>query len=57
MGVITFLPGGIGSTEFVFALILSSYISLPQATAGIMLGRFLTFWLIMFVASLFWRKI
>lgn len=56
MGVITFLPGGIGSTEFVFALILSSYIPLPQATAGIMLGRFLTFWLIMFVASLFWKK-
>ncbi len=57
MGVITFLPGGIGSTEFVFAMILSSYIPLSQATAGIMLGRFLTFWLIMFIASLFWRKV
>jgi len=57
MGVITFLPGGIGSTEFVFALILSSYIPLSQATAGIMLGRFLTFWIIMFIASLFWRKV
>jgi uncharacterized protein (TIRG00374 family) len=57
MGVITFLPGGIGSTEFVFALVLSSYIPLSQATAGIMLGRFLTFWIIMFIASLFWRKI
>jgi len=57
MGVITFLPGGIGSTEFVFALVLLSYMPLPQATAGIMLGRFLTFWLIMFMASLFWRKV
>jgi uncharacterized protein (TIRG00374 family) len=57
MGVITFLPGGIGSTEFVFALILSTYIPLSQATAGIMLGRFLTFWIIMFIASLFWRKV
>jgi len=57
MGVITFLPGGIGSTEFVFALILSSYIPLSQATAGIILGRFLTFWIIMFIASFFWRKV
>ena len=57
MGVITFLPGGIGSMEFVFALILSNYIPLPQATAGIILGRFLTFWLIMFIASVFWRKV
>ncbi|MHC1587046.1 MAG: lysylphosphatidylglycerol synthase transmembrane domain-containing protein, partial [Candidatus Syntropharchaeia archaeon] len=57
MGVITFLPGGIGSTEFVFALVLSNYMPLSQATAGIILGRFLTFWLIMLIAGVFWRKI
>lgn len=57
MGVITFLPGGIGSMEFVFVLILSSFIVTSQAMAGVILGRFLTFWFVMFISSLFWRKV
>ena len=57
MGTISFLPGGIGSTEFVFVLILSAHIATVQATAGVILGRFLTFWLTMFICGIFWKRI
>lgn len=57
MGTISFLPGGIGSTEFVFVLILSVHIVTVQATAGVILGRFLTFWLTMFICGIFWKRV
>lgn len=57
MGTVSFLPGGIGSTEFVFVLILSVHIATAQATAIVILGRFLTFWLTMFICGIFWRKV
>lgn len=57
MGTISFLPGGIGSTEFVFVLLLSVHITVAQATAGVILGRFLTFWLTMFICGIFWKRV
>lgn len=57
MGTISFLPGGIGSTEFVFVLILSVHIVTVQATAAVILGRFLTFWLTMFICGIFWKRV
>ena len=41
LGVLTFLPGGIGSTEGIMILILSSLgFQLPQATASVLIYRF-----------------
>ena len=54
IGIATSLPGGIGSTDAVMALLASAAfgIGLPIATAGILLFRFLTIWYNMAVGAL-----
>ncbi len=55
IGIATSLPGGIGSADAVMALLASGLfgISLPLATAGILLFRFLTIWYDMAVGAFF----
>jgi len=57
IGVISFLPGGIGSSEVSLAVLLSSYMPLSVATAGTLIGRFFTIWLAIFICAYFVRKV
>ena len=59
IGLITLLPGGIGSTELSLSALVAKAASAPlaAATAGALLGRLATFWLAMFVSGLWWRKV
>lgn len=58
VGLITLLPGGIGSTEFSLSALVASSAAVPlaTATAGAFLGRLATFWLAMVVAAIWWRR-
>jgi len=51
VGVISFLPGGLGSSEAVMVLLFTYVYSLPihSATAAVLIYRFLGFWLNVFV--------
>lgn len=53
IGTISFLPGGIGSSEIVQVLLLTAVypFSLPQVTAGVILGRLFSFWMYAFVGA------
>jgi len=53
VSVITFLPGGIGSFELAFILILP--ITMSGAAAGVLLGRVFTFWIPTLIASVSWK--
>lgn len=57
IGVVSSLPGGLGSSEAVMTLLFSSLliISLPTAMAGVLLCRLLSIWLTIIVGALFFR--
>ncbi len=59
IGLVTLLPGGIGSTELSLSALVAKAAGAPlaAATAGALLGRLATFWLAMFVSGLWWRKL
>ncbi|MBI4018226.1 MAG: flippase-like domain-containing protein [Candidatus Aenigmarchaeota archaeon] len=44
IGIASFLPGGLGSTDAVMILLLSASVATPAAAAGVFLARALTFW-------------
>jgi len=55
VGVLTFLPGGLGSAEVVMVLFFGSLLGLGlvEVTTVALLGRFMSFWMTVFVGSAF----
>ncbi|MBL7206841.1 MAG: flippase-like domain-containing protein [Candidatus Aenigmarchaeota archaeon] len=55
ISVITFLPGGIGSSEIIMVLLISSIFafSLPEITTAVLLARILAFWMYAFFGIIF----
>lgn len=58
ISMVTALPGGLGSKEVVFVAILTSISGLtaPEATAGVLLGGFMSFWTTVIVGSFLFSK-
>ncbi len=54
IGVLTFLPGGLGSSEIIMVLFFTTLFSLtlPQVTAAVLLVRLVSFWTYAIVGSI-----